>query len=165
MRTTHTPTDLAALGPRLRRRARALGLQACDAEDMAQETLLRLMQRMARAPVDAPEHYAMIILHNLARSRWRAQVETIELEEDFACTLPAGDGRLALETLRRAIAALPPDQACIMQMVLQGELSPRSIAARLDLPVGTVMSRLARARASLRGQIGLEAGRPVAELL
>ena len=52
-----------------------------------------------------------------------------------------------------------------MQLVLEGEVSPRAIAMRLDLPVGAVMSRLARARAKLRAQIGLEADAPVSELL
>ena len=165
MSMIQTPAELGPLGTRLRRRAQRLGLQACDAEDMAQETLLRLMQRMERTSVEAPEHYAMIILHNLARARWRSQVEMTELEDDVASIPPLGDSRLALEALRRAIAALPADQARIMEMVLQGELSPRAIAATLHLPVGTVMSRLARARVTLRRQIGLDAGMPVASLL
>ncbi|WP_298857127.1 RNA polymerase sigma factor [uncultured Sulfitobacter sp.] len=158
-------TDLSALANRLRRRAQRLGAQPSDAEDIAQETLLRLMQRMARQDVEAPEHYAMIILQNLIRAGWRARVEMAELEEDSASTLPVGDGRLAVADLRTAIAALPDEQAEVMTLVLQGEFSPRTIAAQLGLPVGTVMSRLARARARLRVQIGLEAGTPVAELL
>ncbi len=158
-------TDLNALAHRLRRRAQRLGAQPSDAEDMAQETLLRLMQRMARKDVDAPEHYAMIILQNLIRAGWRTRVELIELEEDSASTLPVGDSRLAVADLRAAIAVLPPEQAQVMALVLQGEFSPRAIAKQLDLPVGTVMSRLARARAKLRVQIGLDAGMPVAELL
>jgi len=52
-----------------------------------------------------------------------------------------------------------------MQLVLEGELSPRAIAARLNLPVGTVMSRLARTRAKLRAHVGLDAGAPLSELL
>ncbi len=158
-------TDLNALAHRLRRRAQRLGAQPSDAEDMAQETLLRLMQRMARKDVDAPEHYAMIILQNLIRAGWRTRVELIELEEDSASTPPVGDSRLAVADLRAAIAVLPPEQAQVMALVLQGEFSPRAIAKQLDLPVGTVMSRLARARAKLRVQIGLDAGLPVAELL
>lgn len=156
---------LTALAHRLRSRARRLGAQPSDAEDMAQETLLRLMQRMARSDVEDPARYAMIVLQNLIRAGWRARVEMAELEEDSASTLPVGDSRLAVAELRTAIAALPPEQAQVMALVLQGEFSPREIAARLNLPVGTVMSRLARARAKLRVQIGLDAGMPVAELL
>lgn len=157
--------NLAILTTRLRRRARRLGAQPCDAEDMVQETLLRLMQRMARIPVTRPEHYAMIILHNIARRRWRRALEDTELQEDSATTLPDADGRLAVASVRRAIRALPAEQAQIMALVLHGELSPKDIAIRLDLPLGTVMSRLARARAKLRHNIGLEAGAPVSELL
>lgn len=157
-------TDMDGLGQKLRRRAQRLGLQRSDAEDMAQEALLRLMQRMHRTAIDTPEQYAMIILHNLARARWRTRVDLTELEENTASTAPEGDSRLAVADLRRAIAALPPDQARIMEMVVQGEFSPRMIAAHLDLPEGTVMSRLARARVTLRREVGLEAGMPVAAL-
>lgn len=165
MFTLHDEIDLAALLVRLRRRAQRLGAQLGDAEDMAQETVLRLMQRMERATVETPEHYAMTILHNLARARWRTQLETSELEEDAASILPVGDGRLAIDDLRRAIAALPTEQARIMELVLQGEHSPNAIAKKLNLPQGTVMSRLARARVKLRAHVGLDAGTPVAELL
>ena len=158
-------TDLTALAQRLRRRAQRLGALPSDAEDMAQETLLRLMQRMARQDVDAPEHYAMIILQNLIRAGWRARVELTELEEDSASTQPVGDSRLAVADLRAAIEQLPPEQAEVMHLVLQGEFSPQAMAQHLGLPLGTVMSRLARARAKLRLHIGMEAGTPVSELL
>ncbi|MGJ8595613.1 RNA polymerase sigma factor [Sulfitobacter sp.] len=165
MTFTQETTDFTALALRLRRRAQRLGAQPSDAEDMAQETLLRLMQRMTGRDVEAPEHYAMIILQNLIRAGWRARVETTELEEDSASTLPVGDSRLAVADLRAAIAGLPPEQALVMSLVLQGEFSPQAIARQLNLPVGTVMSRLARARAKLRVYIGIEASTPVAELL
>jgi DNA-directed RNA polymerase specialized sigma24 family protein len=61
-------TNMTQLAQRLTRRARRLGAQPCDAEDMAQDALLRLIQRSQRADVDAPERYAMIILHNIARA-------------------------------------------------------------------------------------------------
>ena len=89
-------TDMDTLGQKLLRRAQRLGLQRSDAEDLAQEALLRLMQRMHRTEIETPEHYAMIILHNLARARWRARVELSALEEDTASTAPQGDIRLAV---------------------------------------------------------------------
>ena len=157
--------DLSPLAKRLTRRARRLSAQPSDAEDMAQEVVLRLITRNQRAGIDTPEHYAMIILQTLARARWRAHVEHTELEEDSASIAPVAESRLALNTLHSAIARLPPERAQVMQLVLEGEVSPRAIAMQLDLPVGTVMSRLARARAKLRAQIGLEADAPVSELL
>jgi RNA polymerase sigma-70 factor (ECF subfamily) len=164
--TTYQDTlDLNALGKRLHNRARRLGAQPCDAEDMAQEALLRLIQRNKRSGVEEPAHYAMIILQNLARARWRAQVDLDELEENSASTAPVADSRLALSALYGAIDALPHEQREVMALVLQGEFSPRVMAQRLGVPVGTVMSRLARARVKLRAQIGLDAGTPVADLL
>lgn len=163
---THPPRpDIAALSQRLLKRARKLGAQKAEAEDLAQEAVLRLMQRMAGKDVDAPEHYAMIILQNLIRAQWHHQSTLVPLEEDAISTPPTAHGRLAVAQLHSAIAALPSDQAQIMHLVTQGEHSPRDIATQLDLPIGTVMSRLARARAKLRNQIGLEVGTPIAELL
>ncbi len=157
--------DLSRLAKRLNRRARRLGAQPCDAEDMAQEAVLRLITRAQRQGIDAPEHYAMIILQNIARASWRASPEHAELEEDSASIAPVADSRLALSTLHSAIARLPAEQSAVMQMVLDGEQSPSIIAAQLGLPVGTVMSRLARARVKLRAHIGLDAHTPVSELL
>jgi len=71
--------DLTKLAKRLSRRTRRLGAQPCDAEDMAQEAMLRLITRDQRTSIDAPEHYAMVILQNIARARWRARVEHAEL--------------------------------------------------------------------------------------
>ena len=158
-------TDIAALSLRLRRRALRLGAPRGDAEDLAQETVLRLMQRMARREVEAPEHYAMTILQNLSRARWRNKTQMEELEDFHISIDPVAESRLALADLQRAITALPPDQAQVMHMILQGESSPNAIAKQLDLPLGTVMSRLARARVKLRAYIGLNADTPVAELL
>ncbi len=164
----HPPFDnvtLATLFVRLRRRANRLCADRSTAEDLTQETLLRLMETMARRRLHTPEHYAMIILHNLARARWRTAVGFDELAEDSATTLPVADARLNLGALRNAIAALPPDQAAVMNLVLAGTASPQAIAKMLDIPTGTAMSRLARARSTLRSVIGLGSHDRIAELL
>lgn len=165
MQSLDRTEDLVRLTKRLRRRARRLGASGADADDMVQETLLRLLQRQARGRVANPNHYALIILHNIARAGWRGHTKTEELEDTSATTQPVAESRLAVEALQGAIATLPTDQAQIMAIVMEGELSPKSIAALLCLPEGTVMSRLARARVRLRAQMGLEADTPVAELL
>ena len=157
--------ELAQLATRLKKRARRLGAYGADADDMVQETLLRLLQRQARGSVTNPQHYALIILHNIARARWRGHTATEELEESSATTQPVAESRLAVEALQGAIATLPADQAQVMALVMEGEYSPKSIATLLCLPEGTVMSRLARARVRLRAQMGLDADTPVAELL
>ncbi len=107
----------------------------------------------------------MVILRNLAHARWRARIKLAELEEDSACVQPVAESRLVVDTLCRAIDRLPPEQAAVMRLVLAGEVSPQVIAQRLRLPPGTVMSRLARARASLRATMGMGARAHVSELL
>ncbi|MBD3663461.1 sigma-70 family RNA polymerase sigma factor [Sulfitobacter sp. TSTF-M16] len=158
--TVFMPTLL----PRLQRRARRLCRTRDDAEDLAQEAALRLLQRLAKNnDVDRPEHYAMILLHNLARQNWRQRQETEELADDMAQTAPAAPGRIACAELRAAIAGLPCEQADLMARLLEGESSPRAIAQQTGLPLGTVMSRLARARARLRKELDVEGS--VEELL
>ncbi|KIN61307.1 Sigma-24 (FecI) [Sulfitobacter noctilucae] len=156
--------DVAQLRPKLLRRARRLAPSADEAEDMAQETILRLWQVMAGPEeVLRPEHYAMVLLHNLARARWRGRRPTEELTDDMAQTVPLAPSRIACTELLTAIKRLPEEQAAIMRLVMAGETSPRVLADRLGVPRGTVMSRLGRARARLREEMALEGS--VAELL
>ncbi|MGC1495559.1 MAG: sigma-70 family RNA polymerase sigma factor [Sulfitobacter sp.] len=165
--TPVTPADpLSDILPRLRARARRLSRSAEEAEDLTQETALRLLLALRRdAEIAAPDRYAMITLHNLARSRWRARRETEELSDDMAQTAPAAPARLACTEVRAAIARLPPDQAALMELVVAGESSPQILADQNGVPVGTVMSRLARARVRLRAEMGLEGQASVMELL
>lgn len=155
---TPPPSDaaalLSALRPRIESRARALTRSRVEAEDLAQEGMLRLWARLQRGTApEHPEAYAMTLLRHLAISRWRARAETAPLEEDSATIPPTTDARLALHDARRAIARLPEPQRAVLARVLEGETSPAAIARALGLPKGTVMSRLARARAALRGTL------------
>lgn len=162
----NTEAALNDLLPKLRRRARRLARTAEEAEDMVQETALRIWQVMEGPDaIETPERYAMTTLHNLARQRWRQRKPTEELTDDMAQDAPLAPARLACADLRSAIARLPEDQAKLMKLVLSGETSPRVLAARLGIPKGTVMSRLARARARLREEMGLGQRGSVADLL
>ena len=164
---TMTKTDTDAISdilPKLLRRARRLAHNRDEAEDMAQETALRLCQALAMHDnIEAPERYAMIMLHNLARQRWRSRRPTEELTEDMAQAAPLAPARIACTELQAAIERLPADQAALMRLVMLGETSPQVLAQRVGVPKGTVMSRLGRARARLREEIGLEGS--VVELL
>lgn len=142
---------LCALLPSLRRNA--LRLTGCPhlAEDMAQETLLKLLQRLRAGYV--PENlsaYAMTTLSNQIRSQWRSRQPTEPLTDDVAITQPVAQSRLELAELCRAITHLPPPQARLMALVATGETSPAALARQTGQPIGTVMSRLSRARATLR---------------
>lgn len=162
---TVDPTEpIAALLPKLMARARRLARSRSDAEDMAQETVLRLWA-LLRGPqkIEDPERYAMMMMHNLARARWRGRRVTEELTDDMMQAPPLAPARIACAELQAAIERLPQNQARLMRLVMSGETSPQVLAERVGVPKGTVMSRLARARVTLRGEMGLEGS--VVELL
>lgn len=151
MNDTELTKTLCAMSPNLRRAA--LRLTGCPhaAEDLAQETMLKMLQRLEKSP--APENlraYALTTLRNLNRSRWRSIRPTEPLTDDIAVTLPDAPDRLHLAELRRAITHLPPQQARLMTLVAEGETSPAVLAKQTGQPLGTVMSRLSRARAALK---------------
>ncbi|MDG1472924.1 MAG: RNA polymerase sigma factor [Ascidiaceihabitans sp.] len=154
---TIDPSRLPDLMPMLQKRARRLTSNPSDAEDLAQETLVRLVKKLdeGRAIDDLPA-YAMRTLHNQARMLWRRAPAPEELGEDDASIEPVAMDRLECEDTLRAISDLPDDQCALMEMVSAGETSPAKLAKRTGLPLGTVMSRLARARARLRAALGKE---------
>lgn len=145
-----TPRHLVPLIPILIRRARRLSRSPSEAEDLVQDTLLSLCQRLEDGgTIDDLPSYAMRTLSNRARRTWR-QTPTEELEDDHALTQPDALIRLDCADTLAAIKALPAPQRQLMTLVVEGETSPRAMAQATGLPLGTVMSRLARARAKLR---------------
>ena len=68
----------------------------------------------------------------------------------------AAEARLALNETAEAIAALPDDQREVLILVCVEDLSYRQAAEALDVPIGTIMSRLARARRRLIDQLGID---------
>ncbi|UOA27523.1 ECF RNA polymerase sigma factor EcfG [Pseudosulfitobacter sp. DSM 107133] len=153
-RTMTTQTPLTRLIPMLTRRARRLTRSHSAADDLVQETLLRLIQRARRGgEIDDLPAYAMRTLTNQARMSWRRAAETEELEEDHATVAPEAPMRLDCADALRVIETLPRDQADLMRLVAGGESSPAQLAKLTGLPQGTVMSRLARARARLRQEL------------
>ncbi|WP_299552720.1 sigma-70 family RNA polymerase sigma factor [uncultured Tateyamaria sp.] len=145
-----TPRRLVSLIPLLTRRARRLARSRAEAEDLVQDTLLSLCQRLHDGSrVDDLPAYAMRMLSNRARRGLRVQA-TDELEDDHALTEPDALLRLDCADTLAAIAKLPKAQRQLMDLVVAGETSPRALSNATGLPLGTVMSRLARARAKLR---------------
>lgn len=150
-----------ALLPQLHRRARRLTSCPDEAADLAQEAALRVWQHQCDGtPIDNARAYAMTALHNLARSRWRRRQNWAELTEDIAAVSPEAPQRIACAELRAALTRLPDAQADLMALVAQGETSPAQLARITGQPLGTVMSRLARARAALRVDMGLSKTAP-----
>lgn len=147
-------------------RARRLTRGGAEAEDLAQEAALRLWQRLqVGAQVANPQAYAMTALRHLAQRHRRRMARSCALGDLEPAIGPDAPRRLACAEARAALARLPGPQAALMELVAAGETSPADLARRTGLPVGTVMSRLARARIRLRADLGLPGTTPSAALI
>jgi RNA polymerase sigma-70 factor (ECF subfamily) len=129
---------------------------AHDAEDLVQETMLRAHRAFDRyQPGTNARAWLFTILHRLrtdALRRRGRRPETVELVDDGPPVAPVHEAVLASghEEISRALAALP--EAFRSAVVLRDveEYSYAEIARMLEVPVGTVMSRIHRGRALLR---------------
>ena len=159
------PDTLSDLTPDLMRLARHLTGQKDQAQDLCQETLLRLWRRREEADeIENLRAYARTTLRNLYRQSLRDAVPMTELNEVHMIIDPPVFATLALHDLAVAIDHLPATQARLIRLVAAGETSPQALAERTGLCLGTVMSRLARARAQLRIEMGISARAPVCSL-
>jgi RNA polymerase sigma-70 factor (ECF subfamily) len=152
---------LIALLPRLRRLARALAGQAADADDLVQIVLERALVRARQWRPDAPlDKWVFAIARNAwrdeMRSRGRAQ-NVFAFEEAGALVADGASAPAQKVELAAALAALPPDHREVVALVLVEGLSYTEAAELLEVPVGTVTSRLARARAALQTHLGSDA--------
>ena len=160
------PEALRALGPDLLRLARHLTGESERAQDLCQDVLLNLWIRTSSgAEIDDLRAYARTAMRNAYRQSLRRRAPLDELAEDMAVVAPQAFARLALSEVEAAIARLPEEQARLIRLVAAGETSPAALARLTGWPEGTVMSRLARARARLRKEMDLGGGSPVSELI
>ena len=153
---------LIPLLPRLRRLARALAGDVADADDLVQLTLERALARAAQWQPEAPlDKWVFAIARNAWRDELRARGRSQKLfapEEAGEMVADNYSGQSAQQMdLARAWTALLPDHREVVALVLVEGLSYGEAAELLQLPVGTVTSRLARARAILQAQLGVEA--------
>ena len=154
--------ELTELLPRLRRFAHALSRNGADADDLAQATVERaLRSRDQWQPGTRLDSWLYRIMRNLwidtVRSRGRR--ENREAPEEEALTV-GDDPRDALEAsleLKRAMAAmerLPDEQREVIALILIEGFGYREVSEMLDLPIGTVSSRLVRGRTALLAMLG-----------
>jgi RNA polymerase sigma-70 factor (ECF subfamily) len=149
--------DLVAILPRLRRFARAICGSADIADDLVQATCARALAAAdSWQPGTRLDAWLFRILRNLWIDRLRrSRVEGAQVDVDDRRDLvgdrgePAMHARLTLDRVRKAIAALPDDQREVLVLVCVEEKSYIETADILGIPMGTVMSRLARARKRL----------------
>lgn len=153
---------LIPLLPRLRRLARALAGQVADADDLVQIVLERALARAAQWRPDAPlDKWVFAIARNAWRDELRARgrAEHLFAPEEAGEAVADRSGAQPAQQLElaAALAALAPDQREVVALVLVEGLSYDEAAALLEVPVGTVTSRLARARTALQALLGNDA--------
>jgi RNA polymerase sigma-70 factor (ECF subfamily) len=135
-----------------------------EAEDLVQETYVRAMQAMGRLRVDSNiKAWLFTILRNIwfnQLRKWRNGPQMIEIEVDVGVSNSIVEpsknshdlyvSKMETEQVQAAIQELPVQFREIILLREYEELSYQEIASILDCPLGTVMSRLGRARAKLR---------------
>jgi RNA polymerase sigma-70 factor (ECF subfamily) len=159
--------SLVALLPRLRRFARVLAGSAHEADDLVQAACERALRAEASfSPGTRLDSWMFTIIRNLwvdgRRSTAARGGDPAPL--DAAETVTGADGadiaevRIALGQVERAMLRLPAEQREALALVCVEDVSFREAADILGVPIGTVMSRVARARLALGRQVsGVEA--------
>ncbi|HYL87348.1 MAG TPA: RNA polymerase sigma factor [Burkholderiales bacterium] len=148
---------LVELIPRLRRYARALVGERATADDLVQDTLERAWAKLHlyRRGTDL-RAWLFTVMHNVHVNRVRATRPVDPLEDEMPELAQRGTqaDALLVRDLDRAIARLPADQRAVLLLVTLEEMSYEEVARTLGIPIGTVMSRLSRAREKLRALLG-----------
>ena len=147
---------LVELIPRLRRYARALVGDRASADDLVQDTLERAWAKLHlyRRGTDL-RAWLFTVMHNVHVNKVRATRATETLEDEMpelAQRAAQGDA-LMVRDLDRAIARLPDEQRSVLLLVTLEDMSYDEVARTLGIPIGTVMSRLSRARDKLRAMM------------
>jgi RNA polymerase sigma-70 factor (ECF subfamily) len=154
--------ELAALLPRLRRFAHALARNPSDADDLTQMTVERaLRSKVQWHPGTRLDSWLYKIMRNLwiDTVRSHARKQRLEAPEEEAEKLgdDPRDGIEAAIDLKRIMSAmqrLPEDQREVVALILIEGFGYRETAEMLDLPIGTVSSRLVRGRVALLAMVG-----------
>jgi RNA polymerase sigma-70 factor (ECF subfamily) len=163
MSSLQTADILKELSP-MRRYARSLTRDESAADDVVQEALLKALEKRGTFRPDGSRRGGLLaIVHNIFVSNRRREIAEANRNARFAETMinhlaPDQEYAACLREVAQAFAALPEPHRAILHLVAVEGQSYQEAAAILGIPVGTVMSRLSRARAALRRAQGLEAG-------
>jgi len=154
--------SIVELIPRLRRYARALAGERTAADDLVQDTLERAWSKLHlyRRGTDL-RAWLFTVMHNVYVNQRRAARPSAPLDDEMPELSQASreTDTLMLRDLDAAIRRLPPDQREVLLLVALEDMSYDEAARALEIPIGTVMSRLARAREKLRAMLsGLPPG-------
>jgi RNA polymerase sigma-70 factor (ECF subfamily) len=157
--------QLIAILPRLRRFARGLTGSAVEADDLVQAACERALSRAHQFQEGTRfDSWMFRIVQTIWIDQLRARDirrEDSEEEGVHVGTDEPGrraEARLALGEVRTALAQLPPEQRAALLLVTVDGLSYKEAAAVAEVPVGTIMSRLARARVALLARLDAGGG-------
>jgi RNA polymerase sigma-70 factor, ECF subfamily len=145
--------------PALRRYARALVRDRAAADDLVQDCLERAISHWNQLREGDPRPWLFKILHNLAVNQFRRSsrrgrhIAIDEANEDDFGQDAVQEQKLMYQDVLDKLARLPEDQRAVLLLVAVEDLSYADAARVLDIPVGTVMSRLSRARERLQQEI------------
>jgi RNA polymerase sigma-70 factor (ECF subfamily) len=164
--TDHFRRDLVALVPKLRRFALSLAGNRQDADDLVQAACEKALKNEAQfregTRMDSWMYRIIQTLWIDDRRRARSRGTAVDPEDaglsDHGKAAALPEDRMMLARARAAMAALPEAQRTVLALVAIEGLSYREAAEALDVPVGTVMSRLSRAREALLPQLGESKG-------
>ena len=154
--------QLGALLPRLRRFAHALSRDSADADDLTQATIERALRSKAQwQPGTRLDSWSYRIMRNLwidtarVRSR-RAKLEAPPAEAESVGEDPreAMDAAVDLKRIMAAMEQLPDEQREVVALIVIEGFGYREVCEMLDLPIGTVSSRLVRGRTRLLAMVG-----------
>jgi len=157
-----THRSIQAEIPRLRRYARALTRDAVTADDLVQDCLTRALGKLHLWQEGSDlRAWLFTILHNqyvnyIRRAVREGAAVALNETEPMLSRAPQQSRRLELRDLERAIARLPEEQRAVILLVGLEGMRYEEVAAVLDVPVGTIRSRLSRGREALRRLTGSE---------
>ncbi len=144
--------QLLALLPIMRRYSRSLAKSDAEGEDLLQDCVAKALARRGQWRGLNLRGWILTMMTNLYRnsykSRARVRYETLDAAENVSSSTGETDP-FQLELLENAINTLPEDNRAVLMLVVVEGYSYGEAAAMLDIPVGTVMSRLSRARQRL----------------
>ena len=151
--------DLIAEVPRLRRYAQALLGDAGLADDLVQDTLERALQKASLWQGGNLCAWLLTLMHNIFLNQWKRNRKIeYRASEDLPET-PVAEAQhhgLELRDLKNALGQLSDEHRAVLLLIGLEELSYEEAAEVIGVPIGTVMSRLARARDRLRSLLAMD---------
>jgi RNA polymerase sigma-70 factor (ECF subfamily) len=150
--------QIVALLPRMRRFGRAITRHPSDADDLVQIAIERALLRYEQWRPEAPFHSWMFgIMRNawIDEARARSRQGKVLAPEEAGLEIPdnASEAQLRMLSVQKAMATLPEEQRLAVALVLVEGLSYKEAAEALEVPIGTLTSRLARGREALQKQL------------